>query len=422
MYSRRFCGSQLLTRGFMFRLLLLALLAFTSTALPAQAEEAQTDSPAVEIAGFTRLLEKLKAHPEIQGYVNRAESSGHYAKSELGLPDPMLFIQEQDYPIGNSMSRDQEQKMIGFKQTIPAFGTRGAKSDRMAVESRKNKLLGDYAFAAMKARLIKTLADWRAIREQEKLLDQQASLFNSERSSLKGRIAANQAGISQLSMSQAESTEIELMRAELSEQRHEIEAMLVNMVGEMAEVELPPMEMVSWDHDPEKTYPVRIAAEDIGMARKDVDLRESEFNPNFEVQASYGRMYGGDNAGTIMVGLSIPLWASESQKPKLEGAKASVRAAESDQDNIKRETIQKLEHLKAQIDTSAQKITLLETKNTHLEASAKALTREYEAGKADLPMYLKAKRDALSARISLAQEHAKHTALVADFNRYFIGE
>lgn len=397
----------------MFRIFILALLVLTGAALPAEAKE---------LGGFDGLLEKLRQHPEVASYSAKAESSQHYAKGELGLPDPMLFIQEQDYPIGSSMSRGQEEKMIGFKQEIPAFGVRSAKSEKNQADARKQGLAADYAFASMKAKLIATLANWQSIKEQEKLLGSQAALFGSERTSIKGRISANQAGVSQLSMSQAESTEIDIMRAELSEQRHEMEAMLTNMVGEAVDVELPDIKPAQWDGDAEKTYPVRLAAQDIEMARRDVDTREAEFNPRFEVEANYGRMYGGDNAGTIIVGLSIPLWASESQRPRLEGAKASLHSSELDQDNMKRQVKEKLDHLKAQIDTSAQKITLLKTKDTHLETSAKAFTREYEAGKADLPMVLKTKRDAISTRISLAQEQARHIALIADFNRYIIGD
>jgi len=288
------------------------------------------------------------------------------------------------------------------------------------VESRKNRLLGDYAFAAMKAKMITALANLERIKEQEKLLDQQAALFGSERTSLKGRIAANQAGISTLTMSEAESTDIEIMRADLEEEKHENMAMLTNMLGEMPDVTLPPIEKAAWSNDAEKVYPVVIASADIDMAHKDVDLRESEFNPNFEVQANYGRMYGGDNAGTIMVGLSIPLWASESQKPRLEGAKAAVHAAESDQENIKRQTIEKLTYLEAQIAASAKKLELLKHKESLLGASRGAQVREYEAGKADFAMPLKTRRDMLSVRYQQVAEKAKYTALVADFNRYII--
>lgn len=399
----------------MYRIILMTVLALMSLTPLAWAE----DKP-VDPVPFTVLLEKLKQHPEIQAYADRAESSRYGAQGELGLPDPMLFVEEQDYPIGSSMSEDFEQKMIGFKQTIPAFGTRGAKSERMGIESHKNKLLADYAYATMKSRLIEALANLKRIKEQEKLLDQQAVLFNSERSSLKGRIAANQAGQSQLALSEADSTDVALMLADLKEEKHEIMAMLTNMLGETPDAALPAIELIAWDQVADNTYPFMVASQDVDMARKDVDLRKAEFNPSFEVQAGYGRMNGGDNAGTVMVGMSIPLWASQSQQPRLSGAKSELRAAESDLENVKRQTIEKLTHLKAKIDASDARIASLERKESLLSASRGAQVREYEAGKADFSMPLKTRRDMVSVRYQLAAEQAKRIALIADFNHYFI--
>lgn len=380
------------------------------------------DTGAQELTTLPQLEAKLHQHPEIAAYASRAAASGNYAKGELGLPDPMLYLQESQFPVGGAagFNQEQEQKSIGLKQVIPAFGVRGAKSERIEAESHKNKLLGEYAFSAMKAKMIEALANLERIKQQEKLLDQQAKLFGSERASLKGRIAANQIGISEFSMSQADGTDVEIMRAELSEEKHEMMAMLTNMLGEVPEVKLPEIEMVGWDNDAAKTYPVTIAAQDIMMANKDVDLRESEFGPNFEVQANYGRWNNGDNAGTVMVGVSIPLWSGDSQKPKLAGAKAAVSAAESDREMIKRQTIEKLDHLKAKVDASTQKIALLKRKESFLSTSSGAQAREYEAGKADLTMPLKTRRDMLSVRYQLAAEQANHTALVADFNHYII--
>jgi len=392
------------------------LLLMVSFSTPAWADDDIPPEPKT----FKQLLEKLHQHPEITSYSAKAEAVQHYAKGELGMPDPVLFVQEQDYPIGSTMSRNQEQKMIGFKQEIPAFGTRSAKSGKMVADAAKQQLAADYAFASMKAKLISTLANLKSLKEQEKLVREQISLLNSEKTSIKGRITANQTGISQLSMSKAESTEAEIMRSEILEQKHELEAMLVNMLGVAPEVELPKIKANEWGSDVEKTYLVRLAKQDTEMAGKDVDMRDAEFNPQFELQANYGRMYGGDNAGTIMVGMSIPLWASESQTPRLEGAKSALHSAQLEQDNIKRQVKEKLDHLQAQIATSEQKIKLFKAKTVHLTSAASALTREYEAGKADFAMYLKAKRDAISTSISLAQEQAKHTGLIADFNHYFI--
>ena len=369
---------------------------------------------------FNRLAERLREHPEVRAYVEKAQSQRFYGDGEQGLPDPMLMVGVQDYPIGSSMSRDQQETMIGFKQEIPGFGIRDAKISRAHAESEKTRLMADYAFAAMKAKLVMALANLRRINEQEKIYKQQEALFTIERKSLSGRIEANQSGVSQLTMHHADETEAKLNLSDLEEQKNEVLAMLTNMLGETPDIAPPPIEMAAWHKDAEKTYPILIAGQDITMAHREIAQRKAEYGPNFEVQANYGRMYNGDNAGTLTAGISIPLWASASQKPRLKGAKASLRAAESDVEMTKRSVIEKLNSLKAQIETSAAKIELLNIKQDSLNQSANAMVREYEAGKADMPSVLKAKRDALGIRASLAAEKAKRLTLIADFNHYFI--
>lgn len=399
----------------MFKYLILVL-ALTGVAFPAQAEESQ------ETGTLTRLEEKLRQHPEIAAYASRVEASGSYAKGELGLPDPMLFIEQEDYRLRSDMGRGGGDTMLGFRQEIPRYSLREARSDRLKVESHKNKLLQDYAFSAMKAKMIATLASQQKIKELRVVVMEQEKLLKTQKQSLKGSVSANRAGLSTVQMTDADLQENHIMLAELEEEQHEIEAMLMNMLGEAPDVSLPPVEMVAWNNDPIHTYPVVIAASDIDMAKKDVDIREAEYGPNFEIQASAGRMDGGDRGGSIMLGLSIPLWASENQKPKLQGAKATLSAAEFDRDAIKREVTQKLDHLKAQIDTSVKKIELLKTKESLLKDAANATSREYEAGKADFAMILKTRREAFSVRAQAATERAKHTALIADFNRYIVQE
>ncbi len=399
----------------MFKYLMIVLV-LTGAALPARAEEPQ------EIGTLTRLEEKLRQHPEIAAYASRVEASGSFAKGEMGLPDPMLFIEQEDYRFRSDMGRGGGDKMIGFSQQIPRYSLREARSDRLKVESRKNKLLQDYAFAAMKAKMIASFANLQKVKELHSIALEQEKLLKTQRQSLKGSVAANRVGLSTVPMTDAEIQEIDIMLSELEEERHGIEAMLINMLGEVPDVTLPPVEMAAWKNDPTDTYPVVIAASDIDMAKKDVDIREAEYGPNFEIRASGGRMNDGSDGGSIMLGLSIPLWASENQKPKLQGAKASLSAAEFDRDAVKRQIIEKLDHLKAQIDTSIRKIELFEKKESLLKAAADAASREYEAGKGDFAMILKTRREAFSVRAQAATERAKHTALVADFNRYIIGE
>lgn len=400
----------------MFRYVLMALyalmaLAVGSMALPAVAQEQQAGT-------LAQWEEKLRQHPQIAAYAQRVEASGSYAKGELGLPDPMVFIEQEDYRFDSDMGRGGGDTMLGLRQEIPRPALREARAGRLETESRKHTLLQDYAFAAMKAQMIATFAHLQKVRELRAIAREKEKLLTTQRKSQKGSIISNRAGLGSLSLTDAELQDIGITLSELEEEAHGLKTRLVNMLGEAAEISLPPVEMAAWNNDPAMTYPVMIAAVDADMAQKDVTIRKAEFGPNFEVQASAGRMNGGDSGGTLMLGMSIPLWAEASQKPRLNGAKAALTAAELDRDAVARQMTETLEHLKTQISTSAKKIRLLEQKEALLNTAAKAATRQYEAGKGDFALILETRRQAWSARAQVVAERAAHTTLIADFNRY----
>ena len=397
----------------------LIILLLAGAASPARAE-GNPKKP--ERADFSTLVDRLRDHPEVLAYVEKAESQRLYGDGERGLPDPMVMLGAQDYAIGRTMSRNQQQKMIGFRQEIPRLSVREAKVARGHAESQKTRLMADYAFAAMKARLITALADRRRIKELEKIYKQQETLLVAERRSLVGRLGADRAGVDDVALQQADRAEVALAVSDLEEQDHEVEAMLVNMLGESTDAAPPEIKPAAWDGDVGDTYPVKISGQDVTMARQEIKQREGEFGPNLLLQGNYARMYGGDNAASISVGVSVPLWASDSQEPRLRGAKAGLRSAVSDAGNAERQTKERLSLLEAQIETSEKKLKLLKSKQDSLDQAAVAALREYEAGEADLPSVLKAKRDALGVRAVVASERAKRTSLIADFNRYFIEE
>ena len=405
----------------MWKFIITVFLITMAAVFPARADHVPTHgSAAVTQESFEALLEKLKTHPEIAAYASRVEASGEYAKGELGLPDPMVFLEQEDYRFRSSdMGRGGGDTMFGFRQEIPNSGLRKAQSARMNAESGKNRLLQEYAYSAMKARMISALAQMHKIEELTRIAQEQKKLLKTQRQSLKGSVAANRAAVSTVSMTEAETAETDIILAELDEEKHEIEAMLTNMLGYTPKIpDMPAIEMLTWDRNVDNTYPVLAAAADITMADKDVDIRKAQYGPNFEIQASAGRMDGGDQGGTIMLGVSMPLWSSGNQAPKLRGAKAALAAAKLDQDMIRRNMMQKLVHLQAQIDTSIRKIELSEKKELLLKEAAKAASREYEAGKGEFVMILKTRREAFAARAQTMVDKARHASLVAEFNKY----
>jgi outer membrane protein TolC len=397
---------------------LFILVLVLSLAISASARAAT--ETAFDARAFEGALARLKAHPEVAAGNARAEALSDAAEGTLGLPDPMLFIAEQDLPLGASTSQDFEQKMLGVRQQMPAFGTRSAKSARAVFESRKTRLAARYAFARLKARLITTLAGLHNLKQQDRLLAAQLALTATERQSLTGRIAANRGRMSDLAAIDAETARIELARAELEERRHELQEVLRSLLGDAPELVPPPLAPLAGSADPEHTYPVLLAADEVAMAAADVDLRAAEFAPAFEMQASAGRMRNGDNSASFMVGVSIPLWAADSQAPNLRAAEGQRDAAELERDQQRREVSATLAHLRLQITSSEKKSQLWTTKIISLTRGRDAVSREYAAGKAELADTLKAARDILDARMALIEEAARHTALIADYNRYFV--
>ncbi len=379
-------------------------------------------APAVHAESFDDLLEKLKQHPQIQQYAAQVEQYEELSRGEMGLPDPMVFFEQQDYRLRSDMGRGGGDRMLGFSQQIPRWSVREASAGRMIAESRKTLLLKDYAYSTMKARLIATLANLQKVNDQSRVLEEQEKLLKTQKRSLESRVAANRSEVSAISMTEAELAEIKIMLAELEEEKHGIKEMLINLLGEVPDVEMPKVQMQAWKREPENTYMVAIADADVAIATKDKTIREAEFGPNFEIRASAGRMGDGSEGGSLMLGMSIPIWAAENQEPKLRAAKAGISAAELGSDVAKRDVIEMLSHKTKQITTSEEKIKLLNRKETLLKETSDAALREYEAGKTSFSDVLNIRKDMFSIQSQAIAEQANHIALIADFNRFIMKE
>ncbi len=177
----------------MFKVFFIALLIVGSVVLPAKAEDTAA-SPDETSAVLSRLEAKLRRHPDLAAYASRVEASGNYAQGELGLPDPMLFVEQRQYSFDFDATRRFGDRMVGFRQEIPRASVREARSGRLQVESRKNRLLQDYAFASLKAKMLTAFADLKKVKELHAIAREQDKLLQTQRQSLQGSVAANRVG------------------------------------------------------------------------------------------------------------------------------------------------------------------------------------------------------------------------------------
>lgn len=373
-------------------------------------------------------VSKLAEHPQVTQILEQSVRFNELADGEMGLPDPQVIIGVDNVPI-NDPAFDRflpTSKVLGFKQQIPSYSLRKARSGKQEMLSKRQQLIADYTQKRLEAILISQLTELDKVKTLEKLAKKQLGYYRSMEDDLKGQLEAGNPVYGRFSEIDVERTEVEQRLNDLKAERITIEEELIRLVGEVPDVELPTIADVVWQREGSALYPVAIAGEDINIAGKDIDAADAAFNPNYGVQAIYKQRedssnFSGDDWFSIQATISIPLWYEFNQKPKLRAAQAGKRSAEFAYDDTRREWIKRMSALKAERDIALDNIDLLKEKRASLKQMAKAANRNYESGNAPLETVLDAQIDELTIASQLASMRSRHVRLSAQFNSHIIG-
>jgi len=373
-------------------------------------------------------VSKLAEHPQVTQILEQSVRFNELADGEMGLPDPQVIIGVDNMPI-NDPAFDRflpTSKVLGFKQQIPSYSLRKARSGKQEMLSKRQQLIADYTQKRLEAILISQLTELDKVKTLEKLAKKQLGYYRSMEDDLKGQLEAGNPVYGRFSEIDVERTEVEQRLNDLKAERITIEEELIRLVGEVPDVELPAIENMVWQREESVLYPVAIAGEDINVASKDVDAADAAFDPNYGIQAIYKQRedssnFSGDDWFSIQATISIPLWYESNQKPKLRAAQAGKRSAEFAYDDTRREWIKRMSALKAERDIALDNIDLLKEKRASLKQMAKAANRNYESGNAPLETVLDAQIDELTIASQLASMRSRHVRLSAQFNSHIIG-
>jgi outer membrane protein TolC len=384
---------------------------------------------AAQAETFDDYVKRLAEHPQVTQILEQSSQLKELSDGEMGLPDPQLIVGIDNMPI-NDPAFDRflpTSKVFGFKQQIPSYDLRTAKSEKQEQLSERQELLATYTKKRLEAILISQLTELDKVKTLEKFATQQLAFYRSMEDDLKGQLEAGNAVYGRFSEIDVERTEVEQRLNNLKSERVAIEQELIRLVGEVPDLPLPSVPVVTWERDGDVLYPVRIAAENVEVADKDVDAADASFNPNYGVQALYkqresGANFRGDDWFSVQATISIPLWYESNQKPKLRAAEAGKRSAEFAYDDTKREWIKRMATLKAERDIALDNIQLLEEKKAALREIVKAAKRNYEAGNSTLETTLDAQIDELTIASQLASQRSRHIRLAAEFNSHIIGD
>lgn len=378
---------------------------------------------------FDEYLQRLKDHPQVSTALAESNKYQELSKGEMGLPDPQLILGVDNLPVDDP-AFDRflpSSKVLGFKQAIPSYGLRKAKSEQQKGMSKKQKLFADYTTKRLEAYLITALVELDKVKSLEEYAQKQLKYYVELESFLKGQLESGSSVYGRFSEIDVERTEVEQKLNNLKAEKDTIEAELVRLVGEVPDITFPDVPMLNWENNAESLYAVTIAREDIGIASQKIEAADSAFGPNYGIQALYkqredGSNFAGDDWFSVQATVSVPLWYHWNQKPKLRAAEASKQSAEFSYDNMKRTWQKKLTSLASERDVALTNITLLQEKKDAIREIVAAAERNYEAGNAELESVLDAQIDELTILSQLASQRSRHMKLSAEFNSHIIGD
>lgn len=378
---------------------------------------------------FDSYMNKLREHPAIESVLENSKKYKNLARSEMGLPDPVLILGVDNVPVSDPSFNQflPTAKVYGFRQQIPRYSLRKAKSNKQMVLSKKQRLIANYSLNRLEAYFITSLYEYDKIKKLENIFQKQIKYYKELENNLRGRLESGKSVYGRLSEMDVEKIEIEQKLNDLQVEKTQIEEEFINLVGEIPTIPLPLVKSQELPQNIDEIYPLLIAKKDIESARQEIKAAEAEFGPNYGVQALYkdreaGANFAGDDWFSVQATVSIPLWYYWNQKPKLQAANHERSQALYSYDNIKRSWTKTMRSLVSERNFAKENIALLENQKASMGKIISSAKRSYESGGANLESVLDARIDKLTVETQLAMQYSRYAKLSAQFNSHLIME
>ncbi len=371
----------------------------------------------------------LDEHPKVKAVLEQHSALNYQAEGAMGLPDPTLFLGIDNVPISDPSFNQYlpSSKVFGLSQNIPNSTTRKAQKAIFLSTASTTELLADYTRSRLHSAFFSRMADLERVKKQTKYEEQKRHFIDQLQDYYEGQISSGEPIFQKIYITEIEQAEVEQKLNTLHSELSIIIADFVQLVGEVPQLEQFSYQEKNWSGDLRELYPVHLAYRNVDVEKAEVDLASSKFLPDFGVVASYkvredgaNNMFDGDDWFSLQFRMSVPLWASKNQHPKLEAAKSRKRSAEQSYRGALRTWQMEMARIFSQKHASRLNLDVLEKKNQALEKKIKAMERTYSAGQTSLEPVLQTELARLSLLSQIAGEEARLIRVTEEFNTHIM--
>lgn len=341
---------------------------------------------------FEEVERRLRAHPSLDALGFEVISSQEDAVAALGLPDPVVSVQINNYPIFDPSFTEflPTNKSVGFRQQLPNRARRDAQSRIRLSDAAQSQAEIEARYARMRGRTIALLIARSAIEELRNYAQDRNAKYIELVDVINIEITAGRPLLYRLAQVEVEQSEVATTLAELEGQLDTIDAELTELVGLVPRTSLPPISLRQWSGGAADLYDVRVAQAAADKSAAGVDRARADFGIDWSLNVTYqqreaGRnsSFGGDDWVSGGVSLSIPLWSRQKQEPALRAARSRQNAALARVTSTSRQLRSEWQRLDARRETASRNIEILEQNILSITQQIESQLITYESGTGD---------------------------------------
>lgn len=390
------------------------------------AEPGETRAPDPDGSLESYVVYAMAQSPELLASYERWRASSLRISSARRLPEPMVMYAFYALPVQTRVGPQRHR--VSAEQSFPWPTRLTAAADAQSARARA----AQRRFEAQALALTRRVADaWWAVwfvRHARDVEREQLQILDGLSETLRARVETSQAGLSDLAQVDLTRSRIDDRIAELDEAEQSAEAALRGVIGAPAGVGLPTPGDVSGIAIPDESrgalieavrlHPFLLAFELMAEANESQAAAfEADRFPRVTVGVDWietgpavmaGVQGSGDDALTVRVGVSIPLW-QESYDDMQRSAEAEAAASRAEREHAEDAALAELEQALSDVRDSHRRVRLYrDTLLPQAQTTYESVMGAYAVGRATVAATLLAQRDLLELSLGLMRARAEH--------------
>lgn len=390
------------------------------------AEPGETSAPAPNGSLQSYVVYAMAQSPELLAGYERWRAASLRISSARRLPEPMVMYAFYALPVQTRVGPQRHR--VSAEQSFPWPTRLTAAADAQSARARA----AQRRFEAQALALARQVADaWWAlwfVRQAQGVEREQLEILDGLSQSLRARVETSQAGLGELAQVDLTRSRVDDRIAELAEAERSAEAALRGVLSAPVGMALPtpaevpgvalPGEGADALMEAVRAHPFLLAFELMAEANESQAAAfEADRFPRFTlgvdwIETGPAQMAGvqgsGDDALTVRVGLSIPLW-QESYDDMQRSAEAEAAASRADRDRAEDAALAELEQSLSDVRDSHRRVRLYrDTLLPQAQTTYESVMGAYAVGRSTVAATLLAQRDLLELALGLMRARAEH--------------